>query len=97
MICSQSLIIYHYGITQPKENGFAIRDVFINAEPGYITCLLGKNAAGKTTLLSLLYGMQRPKSGYVNWEGKQVNDQHDDGDGYFQNLAEILMASGAMR
>lgn len=66
---------YHYGITQPKEDGFAIRDVFINAEPGYITCLLGKNAAGKTTLLSLLYGMLRPKSGNVNWEGKQVNDK----------------------
>lgn len=66
---------YHYGITQPKENGFAIKDVFINAEPGYITCLLGKNAAGKTTLLSLLYGMLRPKSGKVSWEGKQINDK----------------------
>ena len=64
---------YHYGITSPKENGFAIRDVFINAEPGYITCLLGKNAAGKTTLLSLLYGMLRPKSGKVSWDGKEVN------------------------
>ena len=63
---------YHYGITPPKENGFAIKDVFINAEPGYITCLLGKNAAGKTTLLSLLYGMLRPKSGKVSWDGKEV-------------------------
>ena len=66
---------YHYGITQPKENGFAIRDVFIEAKPGYITCLLGKNAAGKTTLLSLLYGMLKPKSGNVSWEGKQINDK----------------------
>lgn len=66
---------YHYGITPPKENGFAIKDVFINAEPGYITCLLGKNAAGKTTLLSLLYGMLRPKSGKVSWDGKQINDK----------------------
>ena len=64
---------YHYGITPPKEKDFAIRDVFIDAEPGYITCLLGKNAAGKTTLLSLLYGMLNPKSGKVSWEGKQVD------------------------
>lgn len=42
----------------------------LNVEPGSITGLLGKNGAGKTSLLKLLSGSLRPRSGEISVSGK---------------------------
>jgi urea transport system ATP-binding protein len=45
-----------------------LRGVSFNAQPGEITCLLGRNGAGKTTLLKCLMGLIPAKSGSVSWQ-----------------------------
>ena len=46
----------HYGAAQ------ALRGISLKAEPGKVTCVLGRNGVGKTSLLRALVG-QHPVSG----------------------------------
>lgn len=64
-----SNIHFHYN---NKKSGFQIQDITLQIEPGYFTCLLGHNGAGKTTFLKLLYGMLMPGSGDVMFDGEDV-------------------------
>ena len=50
----------------------ANRDVSLDVREGEIHCLLGENGAGKTVLMSTLYGLYQPDSGEIYYKGKQV-------------------------
>ena len=49
-----------------------LRDVSVQAEPGKVTVLLGRNGVGKTTLLKSLMGLVPIKSGSIEWNGKPI-------------------------
>ncbi|MFC3608706.1 urea ABC transporter ATP-binding subunit UrtE [Stutzerimonas tarimensis] len=49
-----------------------LRGVSFEAKIGEVTCLLGRNGVGKTTLLKCLMGLIPAKDGQVNWEGKAI-------------------------
>ncbi|MEU9886942.1 sugar ABC transporter ATP-binding protein [Sphaerisporangium sp. NPDC051011] len=49
----------------------ALHEVDLTAYPGEIHALLGENGAGKSTLLKTLFGVQRPDSGEVWFEGER--------------------------
>ena len=50
-----------------------LRDVSLNAEPGKVTVLLGRNGVGKTTLLKSLMGLVPIKSGSIHFDGKPID------------------------
>jgi urea transport system ATP-binding protein len=50
----------------------ALRDVSLTAEAGKITCVLGRNGVGKTSLMRALVGLQGVRSGRVEWEGVDI-------------------------
>jgi urea transport system ATP-binding protein len=56
----------HYGAAQ------ALRAVSIKAEPGKVTCVLGRNEVGKTSLLDALAGHQPVTRGTVLWENSDI-------------------------
>jgi urea transport system ATP-binding protein len=56
----------HYGAAQ------ALRSISLNAEPGKVTCVLGRNGVGKTSLLDALAGQQPVSGGSIVWEGKDI-------------------------
>ena len=61
---------------------FKVDDLSITVEEGMISCLIGKNGCGKTTVLKLLYGMLTPESGAVYTDGvklsgKTLADHHE--------------------
>jgi urea transport system ATP-binding protein len=58
-----------YGASQ------ALYDVSMTAEIGKVTCVLGRNGVGKTTLMKALSGHLSPKSGDVIWQGEPINNQ----------------------
>jgi len=50
-----------------------LRGLSFDARPGEITCLLGRNGVGKTTLLKCLMGLIPAKSGSIHWQGELIN------------------------
>ncbi|MFZ0606956.1 MAG: urea ABC transporter ATP-binding subunit UrtE [Xanthobacteraceae bacterium] len=56
----------HYGAAQ------ALRAVSINAAAGKVTCVLGRNGVGKTSLLDALAGHQPVSNGTIKWEGEDI-------------------------
>lgn len=50
----------------------AVRDVSITVPTGSITALVGANGAGKTSILSAVSGLVRPKSGTITYKGTAV-------------------------
>ena len=49
-----------------------LRGLSFDVKIGEVTCLLGRNGVGKTTLLKCLMGLLPSKEGVVNWEGKVI-------------------------
>ena len=59
--------VLHYGAAQ------ALRGVSVGAEAGRITCVLGRNGVGKTSLMRSIVGHHRLTSGSVAFEGKALD------------------------
>jgi len=49
-----------------------LRGLSFEAKVGEVTCLLGRNGVGKTTLLRCLMGLVQAREGSVEWEGKPI-------------------------
>ena len=56
-----------------EERIAAVRDVSADVERGSLTCLLGPNGCGKTTLLKLLAGVVAPMQGTVTLDGQPLS------------------------
>jgi urea transport system ATP-binding protein len=50
----------------------ALRGVSLTAEPGKVTCVLGRNGVGKTSLLRAMVGQYPIASGAINFDGKDI-------------------------
>ena len=50
-----------------------LRGVSLKAIKGEITCLLGRNGVGKTSLLRTIMGQRTPRSGKIAWEEKPLD------------------------
>ncbi|HJS29924.1 MAG TPA: ATP-binding cassette domain-containing protein [Anaerolineales bacterium] len=50
----------------------ALDGVDFSLNKGEIHCLMGENGAGKSTLIKVLTGVDRPDSGTVTLEGKEI-------------------------
>ena len=53
----------HYGAAQ------ALRGVNLDAEPGQVTCVLGRNGVGKTSLLRAIVGQHPISGGAIHFDG----------------------------
>jgi urea transport system ATP-binding protein len=60
-------ISLYYGAAQ------ALRGVSLTAEPGKVTCVLGRNGVGKTSLLRALVGQYPISSGSITFDGEDIN------------------------
>ncbi|GAC1634775.1 MAG: ABC transporter ATP-binding protein [Ktedonobacteraceae bacterium] len=52
-----------------------LQNVTLEVNKGEIVCLLGANAAGKTTTMKTIFGLVHPKSGTIQFEGKPIQNK----------------------
>jgi urea transport system ATP-binding protein len=50
----------------------ALRSVSVTARPGAVTCILGRNGVGKTSLLRAIVGQRPVSAGSIIWEGADI-------------------------
>lgn len=50
----------------------ALKGVQLNVRPGTVHTLMGENGAGKSTLMKCLIGIQKPTSGTMIYQGREV-------------------------
>ena len=66
MLSVESIDLY-YGAAQ------ALRCVSLNARPGRVTCVMGRNGVGKTSLMRAICGQQNIAGGRIIWEGEDIS------------------------
>jgi urea transport system ATP-binding protein len=52
----------------------ALRGVDLDVAAGSVTCLMGRNGVGKTTLVGNIMGLQRPGGGDITFDGRNITD-----------------------
>jgi urea transport system ATP-binding protein len=57
----------HYGAAQ------ALRSVSLSAKPGQVTCLLGRNGVGKSSLLRAVIGHRAITAGQIAFDGNRLD------------------------
>ena len=65
MLIAENIELY-YGASR------ALEDVSIQAPKGEITCVLGRNGVGKSSLMQAITGRHPSSSGKVSWEGADI-------------------------
>ena len=71
MLAVEHMDLY-YGAAQ------ALKDVSVTAEPGQVTCILGRNGVGKTSLMRAISGRQGIAGGRITWEGQEISNLRSD-------------------
>ena len=66
MLAVENLHLY-YGASH------VLRGVSLEAVKGRVTCVLGRNGVGKTSLLRAILGLEPTRSGAVRWEGHALD------------------------
>ncbi len=66
MLSVEAVDLY-YGASQ------ALRRVSLTAKRGEVTCILGRNGVGKTSLLRAIFGLHPIRSGNIRWEDQDLN------------------------
>ena len=53
-------------------NSLILKNIEMYIKKGMITCIMGKNGMGKTTLLETIMGHHKPSLGHINYNGKNI-------------------------
>jgi urea transport system ATP-binding protein len=82
-------VTLYYGASQ------ALRGVSLTAGKGKVTCVLGRNGVGKTSLMRAIMGLQSIRSGSIGWEehditGTRAYDRARRGIGFVPQGREIF-------
>src|ERR1700694_5535638 len=49
-----------------------LHEVSLTVNRGEIVCIIGPNAAGKTTTLRVIAGLKEPSAGHIRYEGEDI-------------------------
>jgi urea transport system ATP-binding protein len=66
MLSVESIDLF-YGAAQ------ALRSVSLAARPGRVTCVMGRNGVGKSSLLRAIVGLQPIAGGRILWKGEDIS------------------------
>jgi galactofuranose transport system ATP-binding protein len=70
---SEQFLLVMEGVSKAFPGVQALDDVSLTLRSGEILCLVGENGAGKSTLMKVLTGVDRPDSGRILFDGKEIH------------------------
>ena len=65
-------MLHAKGVELSYGASLCLRGVDLIAEPGRITCVLGRNGVGKSSLMRAIMGVERISGGKIEWEGRDI-------------------------
>ena len=65
--------VYTIGSTKLR----ALDGVSLNIYPGEFTCIIGRSGSGKSTMLNMIAGLEKPTKGQIRIAGKQINRMNE--------------------
>ena len=86
---SAPAIVELHNVTKRFFGVTAVRDLSLALHPGKVFCLLGENGAGKSTIIKILTGVERPTLGEVLVDGKPIRP-----DATYRVVVNNFLASG---
>jgi putative ABC transport system ATP-binding protein len=75
---SKSTILSGTDLSKKYGDLEVVKGVSLAIDAGEFVCLVGKSGCGKTTLLSLLSGLEKATKGHVILNGKEINGASED-------------------
>lgn len=60
-------------VTKKFGRKWVVKDVSFQIPKGQITCLVGRNSVGKTTIMNMIMGLIHPTQGKITIEGEEIN------------------------
>jgi putative ABC transport system ATP-binding protein len=75
---SKSTILSGMDLSKKYGNLEVVKGVSLGVKEGEFVCLVGKSGCGKTTLLSLLSGLEKPTKGKVSLDGREITASSED-------------------
>jgi len=73
--CPNKPILQGIDLSQSFQGQPVIAGINVELYPGETVCILGKSGVGKTTLFNILSGLERPETGQVLLNGKDITGQ----------------------
>jgi len=75
---SKSTILSGTDLSKKYGDLEVVKGVSLAVNEGEFVCLVGKSGCGKTTLLSLLSGLEKPTKGRVDLDGREITTSSED-------------------
>ncbi|WP_135557731.1 NHLP bacteriocin export ABC transporter permease/ATPase subunit [Paenibacillus cymbidii] len=66
------LELSHVFFRYEAEGAWTVRDISLRVNPGAFVAIVGESGSGKSTLLRLMLGFEKPASGQVSYDGKNL-------------------------
>lgn len=68
-----NLELYHLNFRYDKDGPLILKNVDLKIRKGQFVAIVGASGSGKSTILRLLLGFEQPESGYVYYDGQDLN------------------------